>query len=583
MAEEAGSPIEEQTSESESTNENKIDPRRLFWIAGAFIFFVALFIRMVGMDWGLPNQDRDTSLHPDEPVILAYSLQIEPAKFNFTPGFYNYGTLYLTLSRIGYSFADTYAGASAEGKELWETVRSYHLAGRWISVVSGALTCFLVFLILWGRTHPLGAVFGAAALAIAPGHVVHSRFQTADVFAAMLLVGALAALLVFWDRKDPDSKPIKWLVLASALVGLSAGAKYVGAIGLVAILYVCWVKLPESKWRHMAIAVGVFFGAFLLATPGVLLESGAFWRDFTYELSHTAEGHGLVFVGTSHGLLYQIGNLSVGYGMASLIISVVGLSWAVARKQQWALPILIVLILTFLVIGRSEVKFFRYALPLIPLLAIGFGWCMGRAHLHPNQRFRIIPLVGIFAVSGFGGGGLHLSMTFSQWMASSDPRDQAGAILKEASGPDTTVGIVSDPWFYTVTLYPETAWPRAVPFAERDEARRAATNPRVIQYIPPDPNQRVEWDLRLLEVSPDYIVFSSFESFDYERIASMTNVPANLEETIQRYRTFMERLEEEYSLLQRPIGIGGPTIHDLMYVRPSVLIWKRKDLDPPSE
>lgn len=535
------------------------------------------------MDWGLPNEHRDTSLHPDEPVVLAYSLQIEPARFDFTPGFYNYGTLFLTLSRVAYSFADTYGGASSEGRAVWETVRSYHMAGRWISVISGALTCFLVFLILWRRTIPFGAVLGAAALAIAPGHVVHSRFQTVDVFAAMLLIGGLAALLAFWEREEADRKTLMMLILSSALIGLSAGAKYVGAIGLLAVLYVCWCKSENLRWKSIGVASGAFFASLFLATPGILLETSAFWRDFTYEMTHTAEGHGLVFVGTSPGFLYQLGNLGVGYGIGCLILSIIGLYWAATRKQEWAIPLLIVLVLTYLVIGQSEVKFFRYAIPLIPILAIGFGWCMGRAHLHPNQRYRIIPLFGIFALTGFGGGGLLLSMLFSSWMAGPDPRDQAGVYLRSVSDENTTVGIVSDPWFYTATLYPETAWPRAVPFAERDEARRLATAPRVLQYLPTDPSQRVEWDPRLLELEPDYIVFSSFESFDYERIANMPSIPENLKADIDRYQAFMERLEADYEIDVVPLGLDGPVIHDLMYVRPSVLIWKRKQNDQSSD
>ena len=52
-----------------------------------FIFLAALLIRVWGIDWGLPNENRHWSYHPDEPSLYVYSRQIEPAKFDFEPGF----------------------------------------------------------------------------------------------------------------------------------------------------------------------------------------------------------------------------------------------------------------------------------------------------------------------------------------------------------------------------------------------------------------------------------------------------------------------------------------------------------------
>ena len=77
-----------------------MDPtRRRTLLLGLGVFVFALLVRLVGIGWGLPNDQRSFSLHPDEPVVFLYSQQIEPTKLDFTPGFYNTDA-YLTVLRV---------------------------------------------------------------------------------------------------------------------------------------------------------------------------------------------------------------------------------------------------------------------------------------------------------------------------------------------------------------------------------------------------------------------------------------------------------------------------------------------------
>jgi len=121
------------------------DRRRLYWALG--VFAVALIVRLIGIGWGLPNEQRNQSLHPDEPVIWAYSQSIEPAKGDFTPGFYNYGTFYLTILRVSTDIVASYGGGPKDDSEqaLWRAIGRYHKAGRVISALAGAGTALFVF------------------------------------------------------------------------------------------------------------------------------------------------------------------------------------------------------------------------------------------------------------------------------------------------------------------------------------------------------------------------------------------------------------------------------------------------------
>ena len=67
------------------------------------LFVAALVLRWVGIGWGLPNDIRNQSLHPDEPVIWMYAQQLDPGRGDFDPSFYQYPTLYLTALKVASS------------------------------------------------------------------------------------------------------------------------------------------------------------------------------------------------------------------------------------------------------------------------------------------------------------------------------------------------------------------------------------------------------------------------------------------------------------------------------------------------
>ena len=53
----------------------------------------------------------------------------------------------------------------------------------------------------------------------------------------------------------------------------------------------------------IGMAIGATVLAFLIATPGALLQTDAFMRDFKYEALQTSQGHGLTFVSTGPGFV----------------------------------------------------------------------------------------------------------------------------------------------------------------------------------------------------------------------------------------------------------------------------------------
>ncbi len=553
------------------------------------VLLVAFGVRLIGIGWGLPNELHNQTYHPDEQVIWSYAQAIEPTKLDFTPGFYNYGTLYLTVMRITTDVVSVYRGGPdpQNPDSVWAFVGACHLAGRYVSAIAGTIACALIFLMLRRVTHPIGAAIGGLLAALAPAWVVHSRFQTVDALAVCLLVASLYASVRLLD----DPQPVKWALWAGAFAGLSTGTKYTGALVLLALAVALVVR---SKQGDSAVAVPkvlgmgvlVWLGTFFVATPGVLLETGAFLRDFRYEMLHTATGHGLIFERAPSGFFYNLLNLLQGLHPIPVFAGIAGLVMAVLTKQRFAWVVLAFAVPYYVLIGRAEISFIRYTLPLIVLMPIFVGWLAGEMHQR-GGRARIVTGLSFFCI----WAAAMPTIDFSFAMSGTDPRDQLANYFKRESQPTTTVGLVSDPWYYTPALFKNTATMRGKQrLWQQWEEMAATTAPRPVQYIPPNPDERHDWDVRLIdEARPDYIVFSSFEVGPVSRLSDYPNDYVE----VRRFLEFHARLEAEYAVVNVPEPPAGTNlkqryqaanylVHDLEYVRPLYWVWKRKSPESPT-
>ncbi len=536
------------------------------------LFFVAFGLRLIGIGWGLPNDLHNQSYHPDEQVIFAYSQQIEPAKAKFTPGFYNYGTLYLTVLRVASDVVAGYGGGPdrTRPESVWQYMARCHLAGRVISAVAGSAAVVFVFLILRRFVNPLGSVAGALILAFAPSFVVHSRFQTVDVLATALL----AASLWYSIRVFDDARPDKCALWAGVFAGLSTGTKYTGVLALF-VLVAAVAMRKESLWKSLGIGVGAWAVAFVVATPGALLETSAFLRDVKYEMLHTSTGHGLVFQGVGSGFLYHLTNLFQSFGPVALLLAIAGLVRGAIAKERKIWALLAFAIPYMLLIGRAEVLFIRYTFPLLLVLAIGFGWIVGRGHDRKGLAMAL-PAAGILGL----GLALMITSGFTSRMVGAEPRDVVAQQLKALpDSENVTVGLVADPWFYSPALFPDSAIMRGQ--LDMQLAEMEAVKPRVLRYLPGDPADRYDWDVRLLnELKPSYVAFSNFEVAHVARLSE--TVGKYIE--VDRFKEFHQQLELDYELegpaskatsLKDRYSAAG-LVEDMAYVRPLLYIWKRK-------
>ena len=552
------------------------------------IILVACLYRLIGVSWGLPNDIRAISLHPDEQVNLIVARQgIEPGKLDFTPGFYNYGTLYFTFLRLVSDVVGVYSGGfDAQGQLTPAGMASVHLVARVFNCLFGAITCGLVFAIGRRFLSGVGAGFAAAACVVAPALVVHSRFQTVDTLATMFAVASLNWCIRGLGTEEPLRRVAIW---AGVFAGLSAGTKYVGFVAVLALLPVILIRsksqkesLGEGEPRQgggasaLVMALLVCLATFLVTTPGALLDREAFLRDFTFELNHSKEGHGIVFAQTAPAALYHLGNLWVGFSLIGLIVGLFAFVRGGLLKSSPMIVIAVYFVLMYAAVSGGQIKFMRYILPTIPALALGVGYVVDRMREKSELGKKVGIVLGLAVVGGLDKSGFVASGTTTAQMVAPDPRDIAGRYLKDKN----EVGLVSDPWFWSATVHPEMPMTRMFGPKRLFELWSSWSSPKVVRYLPENPADRYDWDKRLItELKPEYITFSSFEYGAVQRIHDSKGGTDIEKLFASRYIEFVEELGKSYELVPGAWddGIGHRLmVEDMEYIHPRVTIWKRK-------
>lgn len=535
----------------------------VFWI-----FVGALLVRLMGVNWGLPNEMRNFSLHPDEQVNFIYARSIVPTQLHFTPINYSYGTLYLTILRVISDVVLTYAGGIDQaGNVSPAALAQVHLAGRLLNCLFGAGLAALTFSLSKRFLSQTGSYIAALLVAISPALLVHSRFQTVDMLATLLAVASVYAAV---RLLEPEAAVTKWAILAGLFAGLSAGTKYVGLVAIVALIP---VALMIKKPKVFAIGLGVSILAFVISTPGCILDREAFMNGFLFELNHSKEGHGVVFMGTSPALLYHLGNLAAGASILTLLLGLAGLIGAVVKKNTVAIVLLVFFVVYYLAVSGGQIKFMRYILPLIPILAMGVGYVIQQIQESGKEKLGLA--FGLLIVGGIDRGSLVQAGSITAQMMLPDPRDVAGKWLKDKG--EITVGLANDPWFWSPSVNPDVDITRMVGPKNLITLWTGWEKPKVVRYLPPDPRERVEWDVRLLtEQKPEYVSFTSFEYVPFKRMSEIANKTDLMNLYSSRYTEFMKVLTQDYDKVFDNDPVHQPLVEDMEYVRPHVLVWQRK-------
>jgi hypothetical protein len=321
-------------------------------VAGLFI--VAVGLRLWGINFGLPALYR-----PDEDVTVGRAMGIFHGILD--PHFADWPHLYF------YAAAVWLAPFRLIG--LVQDQASGYLWVRILDALLGSLTVLLVF--EFGRRAYgwLAGFLGAAALAVAFLHVRDSHFATLDV---PLTLACVAALYIAY--RTIQSRGVRPLLLNGISLGVAASLKYNGALVFagIAAAQMLQARAERSRWPRilprLALIAAVGVATLLLTSPFLVLDPGMTQHGIGYIFQHlgTATAPAIGWVQLSLALWSGIDPVLV-------LLAIVGVAFAVWRRQPADVIILTFLAVYVLLIGAGRSVFFRYADPMVPFLLLLAG------------------------------------------------------------------------------------------------------------------------------------------------------------------------------------------------------------------
>ncbi len=431
---------------------------------------IAILLRIYGLDWGLPSPAQVHSYHPDEITVIGPTLHMNIFAGEMNPHFFNYGSLFLYAVYFARLFAEGYGWLDltpffkafaaggwlgvSESLQAIEEFAKLHLLARWLSVILGIATVLLVF--VWARRlmNRWAAFIAAILLATFPMHVQHSHFATVDVPLTLLTT------LTLYLAASAESK--RRMLLAAFVAGLATAVKYSVAPALWLTLITLWawrVRWFVALGRLIAITVAMGAG-FLLGCPYSVLAFNEFWRDFYWEtFVHSRIGHGYVFAETGNGHWFHLTvNLPAALGVPAILLAIAGIlpigSSAPLEdpeqenfRRRTIVSTVVFTLAYFVPLGFAQVRFARYLMPLLPILALwaSLAWT--------KTRWRKLWQLGAIATAIYT---LLCGIAVVSLFAPPDPRDEAAAFIVEymQKAKPLTIALHDLPWFYTPPICP---------------------------------------------------------------------------------------------------------------------------------
>ncbi|MFA6003678.1 MAG: phospholipid carrier-dependent glycosyltransferase [Elusimicrobiota bacterium] len=297
------------------------------------------------------------------------------AEHSLLPGRYMYPSLCHDLILLAL-LPQALAAEPSRTLEQIINSRSFLLMTRSFFAILSCLGLIGVYVIVRERG-PSRAAAGLAGALMALSWEIgyHSRFISPN--GIMMALAALVLMLVCSDGPRPDLR----MKLAALAAGLACGAKYPAGLLLVPVILEIYRRSRSSSggpWRAIAAASGFFCAAYLLTTPGMLLQYPAFLRDVLEQRRVYGTGHmGYTVVpGLQHLalMLDYLGRAAFSkypdIALFFFILALAGAAVMLRRDWQRGLVFLSFPILYLGFFACQKVMIVRNLLILFPFLAV---------------------------------------------------------------------------------------------------------------------------------------------------------------------------------------------------------------------
>ena len=338
----------------------------ILWI----VVLLAAALRLFPVWFGLPFPHA----RPDEAVAVAHAMDVLAGDFN--PRFFHWPSLTF------YLFA-TVLGVASLGRRLLasDPVLPPDVAlilARSTVAIAGTATVFVLYRLGRRIADLQTGVIAAGFLAVAILHVRDSHFAMTDVLMTLFVTASLALLVRAVDAAVTTASGERLAAFAQAglVGGLAASTKY-NAAAVVAAMGAAQLVLWKERrarpwvprtWLPSVAFVAAFAAGFVLATPYAVLDYGKFSADLIFDFTHLSGGHG---INLGRGWLYHATrSLPYGTGVPIFAAGMLGIPLMVWHYPRSAVILILFAAAFYTAIGSGYTVFFRYVLPLVPIICL---------------------------------------------------------------------------------------------------------------------------------------------------------------------------------------------------------------------
>ncbi len=343
----------------------------------AAIFLAALALRLWGIGFGLPYV-----YHYDEHFYVNTALKLGIGVIN-NPPYAPTGLSNLFFVEYGcYYIGGKVLGLFASPQEFEAAYRAdptiFYLLGRLTSAMLGTMTVLALYILGRMIGGPAVGLSAAGFLAASFLHVRNSHYAVPDIAMAFFVT-----LTVMFAVAGVCQGKQQYVYLAGLSGGLAVAMKWSALpIAITVAGLSIWVQAKATDSRigrllnRIVLLTVLSFGlGFALGSPQILYNPAPYLREaINQQKAGEAGGFGIWQVDTLSGWLFYGKMLLNGMGLILVILGLIGglrqLALAVKKSDGLRALVLSFPLTYFALMGTTNHYFARYALPLMPFVAL---------------------------------------------------------------------------------------------------------------------------------------------------------------------------------------------------------------------